>query len=51
LPVATVSVLDRLGLLSPRQRALPGSCRQPPIVNARDSTVGNLGPLFSLRRA
>lgn len=51
LPVATVSVLDQLGLLTARQRELLEVYRQPPILNARGSTVGDIRPLFTLRRA
>lgn len=51
LPVATLSVLDQLGLLSPSQRTQLDAYRQPSIVNARGSMVGDIRPLFSLRKA
>jgi L-asparaginase II len=51
LPVATVSVLDQLGLLNEQQRATLERYRQPPLSNARGSVVGDIRPLFSLRSA
>ena len=51
LQAATFSVLDQLGLLDARQRALLEPYRQPELKNVRGSTVGQIRPLFTLRRA
>ncbi len=51
LPVATVSVLDQLGLLDAAQRSLLEPYRQPPILNAKGSPVGDIRALFRLQRA
>jgi L-asparaginase II len=51
LHTATYSVLDQLGLLDQRQRALLDQYRQPPLTNVRGSTVGDIRPVFALRRA
>jgi hypothetical protein len=51
LPVATISVLDQLGLLDPHQRVLLEPYRQPAINNARGVPVGDIRPVFTLQRA
>ncbi len=51
LPVATVSVLDQLGLLDPARRARLAAYRQPPVTNARGIMTGDIRPVFTLRRA
>lgn len=51
LQAATFSVLDQLGLLDARQRALLEPYRQPDLKNVRGSVVGQIRPVFTLRRA
>ena len=51
LQAATFSVLDQLGLLDARQRALLDHYRQPDLKNVRGATVGQIRPVFTLRRA
>jgi L-asparaginase II len=51
LPVATISVLEQLGLLDPHQRTLLEQYRQPAISNARGLPVGDIRPVFTLQRA
>jgi L-asparaginase II len=50
LQAATFSVLDQLGLLDACRRALLEPYRQPELKNARGMTVGQVRPLFTLRR-
>ncbi|MDB5754615.1 MAG: asparagine amidohydrolase [Massilia sp.] len=51
LQAATFSVLDQLGLLDARRRALLEHYRQPDLKNVRGSIVGQIRPVFTLRRA
>lgn len=51
LQAATFSVLDQLGLLDARQRALLGQYREPALKNVKGATVGQIRPVFALRRA
>jgi L-asparaginase II len=51
LQAATFSVLDQLGLLDARQRAALAHYRQPDLKNVRGSVVGQIRPVFQLRRA
>jgi L-asparaginase II len=51
LQAATYSVLDQLGLLDARQRALLGHYREPELKNVRGSVVGQIRPVFALQRA
>jgi L-asparaginase II len=51
LQAATFSVLDQLGLLDARQRALLEPYRQPDLKNVRGNVVGQIRPVFTLRRA
>jgi L-asparaginase II len=50
LQAATFSVLDQLGLLDARQRALLEHYRQPELKNVRGNVVGQIRPVFTLRR-
>jgi L-asparaginase II len=50
LQAATFSVLDQLDLLDARQRALLEPYREPVLKNVRGSTVGQVRPVFTLRR-
>jgi L-asparaginase II len=50
LQAVTFSVLDQLGLLDTHRRALLEPYRQPELKNARGMTVGQVRPLFTLRR-
>jgi L-asparaginase II len=51
LHTATVSVLDQLGLLDARRRAILEPYRQPSIRNVRDTVVGDIRPVFRLQSA
>lgn len=51
LHTATVSVLDQLGLLDARKRAILEPYRQPVIRNVRDTVVGDIRPVFRLQSA
>lgn len=51
LHVATVSVLDQLGLLDPRKRAMLEPLRQPALKNVRATVVGEIRPAFRLQPA
>jgi L-asparaginase II len=51
LQTASVSVLDQLGLLDARQRALLEHYRQPALKNVRGTTIGDIRPVFTLQRA
>jgi L-asparaginase II len=48
---AVYSVLDQLGLLNDERRRQLAHYRQPPLKNARGSTVGDIRALFTLQRA
>ena len=50
LQAATFSVLDQLGLLDARRRAMLDAYRQPELKNARGNVVGHIRPVFTLRR-
>ena len=50
LQTATFSVLDQLGLLDGRRRALLDAYRAPELHNARGAVVGQVRPVFTLRR-
>jgi len=50
LQAATFSVLDQLGLLDGRRRGLLDAYREPELKNARGTVVGQVRPLFTLRR-
>jgi L-asparaginase II len=51
LQTATFAVLEQLGLLDARQRALLEPYRVPPLLNARGSKVGEIRAVFELQRA
>jgi len=51
LQCTVYSVLDQLGLLDQRQRALLEHYRQPAIKNLRGTTVGEIRAVFALQRA
>lgn len=51
LPVATVSVLDQLGLLDERRRSRLAAYLQPSINNARGRITGDIRACFRLRPA
>ena len=51
LQTATYAVLDQLGLLDAQQRALLEPYRQPLLSNVRGASVGDIRPVFTLRRA
>lgn len=51
LHTATVSVLDQLGLLDARKRAILEPYRQPLIRNVRDTVAGDIRPVFRLQSA
>lgn len=50
LQTAVYSVLDQLGLLDGGRRSLLEQYRQPLLKNARGTVVGDMRPLFTLRR-
>lgn len=50
LHTAAYSVLDQLGLLDGERRSLLEPYRQPLLKNARGTVVGDIRPLFTLRR-
>lgn len=49
LQTATFAVLDQLGLLDARQRALLEPYRAPPLLNVRGSKVGDIRAVFALQ--
>ena len=51
LHTAVYSVLEQLGLLDDSQRRQLAHYRQPPLTNARGSTVGQVRAVFTLQRA
>ncbi|WP_426195968.1 asparaginase [Massilia sp. DWR3-1-1] len=51
LQTATFAVLDQLGLLDVRQRALLENYRAPVLRNVRGATVGTVRAVFALQRA
>jgi L-asparaginase II len=51
LHTVTYNVLDQLGLLDDRKRAVLERFRQPQIKNARGTPAGDIRPLFTLQRA
>ena len=51
LHVATVGVLEQLGLLDARKHAILEPYRQPVIRNVRDTVVGDIRPVFRLQSA
>ena len=51
LHVATVGVLEQLGLLDARKHAILEPYRQPVIRNVRDTVVGDIRPAFRLQSA
>lgn len=51
LPVATVSVLEQLGLLDERRRGRLSAYLRPPINNVRGSVTGDIRACFRLRPA
>ncbi|MDB5950641.1 MAG: asparagine amidohydrolase [Massilia sp.] len=50
LQAATFSVLDQLGLLDGPRRAMLDPYREPELKNVRGNVVGQVRPLFTLRR-
>ena len=50
LQAATFSVLDQLGLLDARRRAMLDPYREPELKNVRGNVVGHIRPVFTLRR-
>jgi L-asparaginase II len=51
LQCATFSVLDQLGLLDARRRAMLEHYREPELKNVRGARVGTIRPVFRLQRA
>ncbi|WLI90039.1 asparaginase [Massilia sp. R2A-15] len=51
LQCATYSVLDQLGLLDARQRAMLEHYREPELKNVRGAKAGTIRPVFTLQRA
>lgn len=51
LHVATVGVLEQLGLLDARKHAILEPYRRPVLRNARDTVVGDIRPVFRLQSA
>ncbi|MBZ2206632.1 asparaginase [Massilia soli] len=51
LHTATVGVLEQMGLLDARKRAILEPYRQPVIRNVRDAVVGDIRPVFRLQSA
>ena len=51
LQCATFSVLDQLGLLDARRRAMLEHYREPELKNVRGAKVGTIRPVFKLQRA
>lgn len=49
LQTATYAVLDQLGLLDARRRALLEPYRAPPLLNVRGNTVGGMRAVFTLQ--